>query len=178
MDGALADVERRIFPPARGLTPAGAISEVSLTILQTELAEGEPLGEPAASPPTTPSHGAAGTVFIAGTGPGDPDLLTVKAERLIRSAAVIGFDALISPAIQALFAPHSIRYDVGKRAGRADSTGQEQIDGLLARLARGGNDVLRLKGGDPLVFGRGGEEALVLGRQGGNWCLPPPTTPP
>jgi uroporphyrin-III C-methyltransferase len=109
---------------------------------------------------------APGKVSIAGAGPGDPELLTVKALRLIRTAPAIVYDALISEEIKALFQAEALLFDVGKRAGHPDATPQEQINRLLVRLARGGLDVLRLKGGDPLVFARGGEEGLHLAAHG------------
>ena len=104
----------------------------------------------------------AGLVTLAGAGPGDPELLTLKARRRLAQADAIVHDALVSEGIRALFPPRARVFDVGKRAGRADSTPQAEIDALLLRLARAGLRVVRLKGGDPFVFGRGGEEALAL----------------
>ena len=112
------------------------------------------------------ARNAVGTVYIAGAGPGNPDLLTVKVLRLLQSAPVIVHDALISEEIQALFPSSARVIDVGKRAGRAASSRQEEINWLLVTLAREGWEVLRLKGGDPLIFGRGGEEAIYLKAHG------------
>jgi uroporphyrin-III C-methyltransferase len=105
-----------------------------------------------------------GFVSLVGAGPGDPDLLTVRAARRIAEAEVIVHDALVSPDVLALAAPNAELIDVGKRPGQ--SVAQELINVLLVRLAREGRRVVRLKGGDPYVFGRGGEEALALAQQG------------
>jgi uroporphyrin-III C-methyltransferase/precorrin-2 dehydrogenase/sirohydrochlorin ferrochelatase len=101
-----------------------------------------------------------GFVSLVGAGPGDPDLLTRRAFRRLAEADVVFYDALVSPEIVAL-APRARRFGVGKRAGRA-GVSQETIHRLLVRTARRGAHVVRLKGGDPFVFGRGGEEALAL----------------
>ena len=105
-----------------------------------------------------------GIVSLVGAGPGDPDLLTVKAARRLAEAEVLLHDALVSPEILAL-SGCSHRVDVGKRAGQA-SASQESIHRLLARAATRGKRVVRLKCGDPFVFGRGGEEALALAAAG------------
>lgn len=99
-----------------------------------------------------------GTIFLVGAGPGDPDLLTLRAARLIESAPVIVHDGLVDPAILDLTHPQAERISVAKQRAR-HTLPQEEINRLLIRIARSGQDVVRLKGGDPFIFGRGGEEA-------------------
>ncbi len=105
-----------------------------------------------------------GTVWLVGAGPGDPGLLTLHAARALAEADVVLHDALVSPEILAL-APQARLEPVGKRAG-GRRTPQLRINQRLIGLAREGHRVVRLKGGDPLVFGRGGEEALALAAAG------------
>ena len=103
---------------------------------------------------------APGSVWLVGAGPGDPGLLTLHAVHALASADVVLHDALVPPEILALV-EHGRLESVGKRAGRP-SPRQMRINQHLIQLARRGLRVVRLKGGDPLVFGRGGEEALAL----------------
>ncbi|MFC6716200.1 uroporphyrinogen-III C-methyltransferase [Natrialbaceae archaeon GCM10025810] len=106
----------------------------------------------------------AGIVYLVGSGPGDPDLLTVKATRLLEEADVILHDKLPGPKIIDSL-PEDRREDVGKRAG-GERTPQSAINERLVELAREGKTVVRLKGGDSFVFGRGGEEAEYLAEHG------------
>jgi uroporphyrin-III C-methyltransferase/precorrin-2 dehydrogenase/sirohydrochlorin ferrochelatase len=106
-----------------------------------------------------------GRVALVGAGPGDPDLLTVKARDLIAAADYVLHDALIAPETLALCGPDTRLENVGKRGGHA-GTRQANINARLIELARAGHFVVRLKGGDPFVFGRGGEELDDLRRAG------------
>lgn len=106
-----------------------------------------------------------GKVFLVGAGPGDPRLLTLRGAEVLRAADVVVHDRLVAPALLDLAPPRAERVDVGKRAGRPRPT-QEAINRLLVARAREGKVVVRLKGGDPFVFGRGGEEALACAEAG------------
>ncbi len=106
-----------------------------------------------------------GTVSLVGAGPGDPELLTIKAVKAIAAATVLLVDDLVSPAIVALAPPGARVIHVGKRGG-CKSTPQAFIEKLMVMAAREGETVVRLKGGDPFIFGRGGEEVEHLRAQG------------
>lgn len=107
----------------------------------------------------------AGEVWLVGAGPGDPDLLTRKAERLIAQADIVFHDALVGPAVLALIPEGVARVSVGKRSGR-HSKDQATINELLLEAAQAGYKVVRLKGGDPSVFGRSAEEIEYLAAHG------------
>jgi uroporphyrin-III C-methyltransferase len=119
----------------------------------------------ATHPPGQRMHAAVGQVQLVGAGPGDPELLTLKAVRALREADVVLVDDLVSEEVLAHVRPGARVVQVGKRGGCA-STPQAFIERLMVAEAKAGHRVVRLKGGDPMVFGRGGEEIDAL-RQAG-----------
>lgn len=108
---------------------------------------------------------ANGIVYLVGAGPGDPDLLTMRAVKLLAIADVVVYDNLVGAGVLEYIRPEAERIYAGKQTCR-HTMRQEDINALLVRLARQGKTVVRLKGGDPFIFGRGGEEIEVLASEG------------
>ncbi len=108
---------------------------------------------------------SCGKVFLVGAGPGDPGLITVRAAQCLQLADVVLFDALVNPEIMVQYAPEAERISVRKRKGHCDRT-QAETTALIISLSHKGKTVVRLKGGDPITFGRGAEEAMALKREG------------
>ena len=116
-----------------------------------------------------------GKVYLVGSGPGDPELLTVKAARILNSANVVLHDSLVSAEVLAMISPQAELINVGKRCGQKLLT-QDEINSLLVSLAASHEIVVRLKGGDPLIFGRAGEEIEALINSGTEFEIVPGIT--
>lgn len=117
------------------------------------------------TPSPAQESGSRGKVYLVGAGPGDPELIAVKALRCLRACDVVVYDRLINPQLLEEAPGHATRVFAGKEAGN-HAMRQDALNGLLITFARQGRCVVRLKGGDPFVFGRGGEEALALAQAG------------
>src|SRR6185369_12537836 len=115
---------------------------------------------------------ALGKVYLVGAGPGDPGLLTLRAKEVLSKAEVVLYDALIHPSILG-FIPKTAKMIFRGHRSQKGALRQSQINSLLVALAKKGKNVVRLKGGDPFVFGRGSEEALELRKRGIEFELVP-----
>lgn len=149
--------------------------EIGARVLAGDVAGATVMLDDIADPVAFVGEAAVGTVALVGAGPGDPDLLTVKALRVLQDADLILHDDLVSPQILDRARREAVRVPVGRRRGQP-GVGQEEIHRLMIEAAREGKRVVRLKGGDPFVFGRGGEEVAALREAGVNFTIVPGIT--
>ncbi|MBB4266413.1 siroheme synthase CysG [Roseospira visakhapatnamensis] len=184
--GALTLFARRFRDAVKATVPAGRSRRLLWDrVFQGDIGERVLAGDEAGAaermialinrPAETEAIAGPGVVHIVGAGPGDPELLTLKAQRLLQAADVVLYDSLVDPRVLDLARRDATRIPVGKRRG-APGVGQAAIHGLMIEAASAGQRVVRLKGGDPLVFGRGGEEMAVLARAGIDVHLTPGIT--
>ena len=159
--------ERVIDGPIGALVLAGRIGEA-----ETALTD---IRDPADFAGALANGQAEGRVTLVGAGPGDPDLLTVKALRALQDADVVFYDELVSPEVLDRARRDASRVPVGRRVGKP-GIGQDAINGLLIEAAKSGQRAVRLKGGDPFVFGRGGEEIEALRQAGVAYSVIPGIT--
>jgi len=156
--------ERVVDGPIGALVLAGRSSEAETAL--------KDISDPAAFAGALVSGQAEGRVTLVGAGPGDPDLLTIKALRSLQDADIVFYDELVSPEILDRARRDASRVPVGRRVGKP-GIGQDAINRLLIEAAKSGQRVVRLKGGDPFVFGRGGEEVEALRDAGVTYSVVP-----
>src|ERR1700733_8236114 len=156
--------ERVIDGPIGALVLAGRSAEAEAALKN--------ISDPSAYAGAQPSGQADGWVTLVGAGPGDPDLLTIKALRALQDADVVFYDELVSPEILDRARRDASRVPVGRRVGKP-GIGQPEINRLLIEAAKSGQRAVRLKGGDPFVFGRGGEEVEALRKAGIAYSIVP-----
>ena len=159
--------ERVIDGPIGALVLAGRSDEAEAAL--------QDIRDPSDFAGRLPSGQAEGRVTLVGAGPGDPDLLTVKALRALQDADVVFYDELVAPEILDRARRDAARVPVGRRVGKR-GIGQDAINGLLIEAAKSGQRAVRLKGGDPFVFGRGGEEIEALRQAGVAYSVIPGIT--
>ncbi len=159
--------ERVVDGPIGALVLAGRKDEAEAAL--------KDISDPTAFAGGSASGRAEGSVTLVGAGPGDPDLLTVKALRALQDADVIFYDELVSPEILDRARRDASRVPVGRRVGKP-GIGQDAINSLMIEAAKSGQRAVRLKGGDPFVFGRGGEEVEALREAGVTYSLVPGIT--
>jgi uroporphyrin-III C-methyltransferase/precorrin-2 dehydrogenase/sirohydrochlorin ferrochelatase len=159
--------ERVVDGPIGALVLAGRTDEAEAALKN--------IRDPSDFADALPSGQAEGRVMLVGAGPGDPDLLTLKALRALQDADVVFYDELVSPEVLDRARRDAARVPVGRRVGKP-GIGQDAINSLLIEAAKSGQRAVRLKGGDPFVFGRGGEEVEALRQAGVAYSVVPGIT--